>query len=551
FVVNGSKKIFRFDDELTPNEVSVLISLLTSGAEIEYLALCQELPAGTGAELGEAIKCSGKITELRVFGYIMGDPSPELFQLIVASLNPALEHLTIRSVYDENMHQLCDGSPGKQRLTMLRSLKIKDCEFRIPLLAKWISSLQALESLVISRTNLIPSDVKALAAAMRKLPAVTDLSLCEVTIETEDWQQFGGNFFGKLTKLSLNSDKLKDEGIAVIVDEILASRRRRCGLEKLSLYFNGIGPAGAQKLSELIACSPHLRHLCLGRNPLEVGIASQVLEKCASSLEVLDVGDCRLGPREAVSLFAHDYCALTILKITCNKVGDTGVGAVAQLLLHSSGRTLKVLKIGENNIGEAGALVLAKGLAKAYAIRIMYANKNPLGPRGATAILDALAAVSTVPIDKIYMYWCEIGNAGASAAGKLIMRRGCRQLDLDNNSIHFKGAKAIADSLNSSACTIEKLNLLENWIGDEGIKYLLKQIILKPGSVCKLLLDLCGIGVEGSMAIRQAIETQGALKKLMYVEHIKGMDESAKAILREAEGISHNLKYTEIEKLYE
>ncbi len=549
FVVND--KMLTFDSKLTPDEVSVLISILTARAEIECLGIQRELPKGTGAELGEAIRHSGRIGTLFVSsGIINGGPSPELSRLVAASPNSALEQLKIINLQidDEHMNQLCNSSSGKQQFTMLRRLKIKHCQFNIALLAKWISSLQALESLAISGVKLISSEAKALAVAIRKLPAVTDLSLCEVMIEAEDWQQFGGSFFGRLTKLSLNGEYLNDEEIGVIVDKILSSRRRRCGLEELSLRNNLIGPAGAQKLSELIARSSHLRRLYLGWNPLKVGIASQALEKCASSLEVLDVEFCWLGPHKAVSLLAHDYCALIKLELHYNKVGDTGAGAIAQLLLHSSGRTLEVLDVGVNDIGEAGALELAKGLAKAYAIRSMDACRNSLGPRGAAAMLDALATVSAIPMDKINISTCNIGNAGASAVGKLITRRGCRWFNLHDNGIHIRGAKAIADSLNSSACMIETLDLSENEIRDAGIKYLFNQIIRKPGSICELWINLSDIEVEGAMAIKRAIETQGALRKLWCGGRIRGM--KVEAILHEAKTLSRNLKYTESFFLY-
>ncbi len=542
FVVNDSKKMFKFDSELTPGEVSVLISILTSGAEIECLGIHQELPAGTGAKLGEAIRRSGRIGTLFVDGDITkGKPSPELSRLVAASPNPALEQLNIiyLQIDEERMNQLCGGPSGKQQLTMLRSLTMQDCLLNTVLLVKWISSLRALETLSISRVRFSPSRVGALAAALRRLPAITDLCLCEVKIEAEGWQQLGrGGFFGRLRKLDLSRNRFEDEEIAMIVDEILVSRRRRCELRELHLRGNYFGPAGARKIAELIACSPHLRCLDLAHSNLEAGIAPQTFRGCASSLEVLNVSACELGPSDIVSLLVRDYYALTTLIIDCIRTGDLGAKSIAQFFLHHGGCTLEVLDASCNHIGEAGAQELAKGLTKAYAIRSIDVHKNQLGPLGAAAMLDALATVSKVSMDQIDFSRCNIGDAGASAAGKVIMRRGCGLVSLEDNYIHASGGRVIADSINSSAVMISNLNLKFNDIGVDVTTYLLNQIALDNRSICSLIIDVSGIGVEGAMAIRRAMKAQGALKELVYCGHAKDMN--AIAILGEVEGVRSN-----------
>ncbi len=538
FVVNDSKKMFTFVSELTPGEVSVLISILTSGAEIECFGIHQKLPAGTGAELGEAIRRSGRIGTLLVGSdTIKYKPSPELSRLVAASPNPTLEQLKIRclQIDDERMNQLCGGSSGNQQLTMLRSLKIQYCQFNIVLLTEWISSLRALETLSISGVMFSPSRVGALAAALRRLPAVTDLSLREVEIEAEGWQQLGSGFFGRLWKLNLSRDRLGDEKIAMIVNAILVSRRRRCELRELHLNGNSFGPAGARKIEELIACSPHLRYMDLGHNKLETEIAPQTFRGCVDSLEVLEFGNCMMGSSGIVSLLVCDYYALTTLEIYMNGIGNLGARAIAQFLLHHGGRTLKVLDARYNCIEEAGALELAEGLVKAYAIRSINMGMNPLGPRGAPAMLDALATVSEVSMDLIDFAGCNIGNAGASAAGKIIMRRGCRLMSLEGNNIHAKGARVIADSINSSAVLISNLNLEFNDIGDYGTTYLLTQIARENRFIRSLKIDALNIGVEGAMAIRRAMKAQGALKELVYGGYARVTN--AIAILREVEGV--------------
>lgn len=149
------------------------------------------------------------------------------------------------------------------------------------------------------------------------------------------------------------------------------------------------------------------------------------------------------------------------------------------------------LSINWNNITESGALGLAKGLTKAYALKIIRVDGNPIGPCGAVAMLDALAAVSTMPMNEISFSECGIGDHGAEAAGKLIMRRGCTEFFFDGNEINARGAKVIADSINSSAgMMISTLCLYRNNFGDKEITYLLNQITRKNESACELYIRI-------------------------------------------------------------
>ncbi len=533
FAVNGSQSMLAFKKELTPDEVSVLSSLLVSGSEIEYLRLCEELPVGTGAALGEAIKRSGRISSLSVGGYgTRNKTTPELCRLLAVSPGPALEQLEIYSLVidDECMSRLCSSES-----TQLLSLTIEFSKFNITLFSRWISSLQVLESLTIIGVELLPSAAETLIAAVKKLPALIDLNLCGVEISEGNLRELGGSFLGKLQKLVLyNNEELGRKWVSLIVDMILAScRQRGCKLQELRLSSDSITPAGAHKISELITCSPHLRYLDLGQNPIADEITPKTLQNCSNSLRELCVDGCGLGPRGIASLLAPDLRALTTLSIYENELWDLGATTVARFLLRHGRRTLRSLWMGKNGIGEAGALELAKGLAGSYAILKIHVNANPFGPCGTAALLDALATVSTEPMDKIDFSECRAGDHGAEAVGRLIMRRGCRFVSLCNNSIKVRGAKAIADSIGSSAAIISQLQMFGNKLGDEGVTYLMNQIARKNGSVRSLVVDLCDIGVKGAMAIKQAMEVKGTMEKLIYYGNVS--DTNAEVILDEVE----------------
>ncbi len=536
FVVNDSESMFTFSTKLTLGEVSVLSSLLVSGSEIEYLGLYEELPVGTGAALGEAIKRSGRTSSLSVCNPF-SMPTPELSRLLAVSPGPALEQLKISHfvIDDECMNRLCSS-----KSTRLLSLTIESTQFNVTLFSRWISSLQALKSLTITRATLLPSTAETLIAALKELPALTDLGLLCIDIGEGNLRQLGGSFFGKLQKLVLyNNKKLGDKEASAIVDMVLSSRKPRgCKLQELDLNSNSITSAGAHKISELITFSTRLRCLDLGCNPIADGITPKALQSCADSLRELRAVECKLGPRGIASLLAPDLRALTTLWISDNGLGDLGATTVARFLLRHGRRTLEELWIDQNGIKEAGALELAKGFAGSYALLSIKVNGNQFGPCGSAALLDALATVSTEPMRDIDFLDCEAGDHGAEAVGRLIMRRGFRRATLNYNSIKVRGAKAIADSIGSSAAIISKLELFKNTLGDEGITYLMSQIARKNKSVRILGVDLCDIGVKGAMAIKQAMKVQGTMEELLYNGGVD--DAKAKAILDEVANASRS-----------
>ncbi len=518
FVANDSENMFAFSRKFTPNQVSVLASLIASGAEIEYLALHCELPAGTGIELGSAIKRSKKLRELYLHMWGMWSvPVLELPQLVAVASSPALKRLKINrlAIDSDCMVQICDSLAASPRF---RSLTITNCDFSAPPLASRIGSLRALETFHVADGKFSPSDIEMILAGMRDLPAVADLVLDGVEIGTSGCRELGGGLLGRISrKLTLTRAKLGNEGVSAIADAVISSGRKILDLQELCLSANCIGPTGVRKLVGLVASSPRLRCLDLGWNPAIAGGAADIVGSCANTLQELNISGCMLGQGDLESLFARGcHHALTVFKMASNEAaGDLGAGVVARFMLHHGGRTLRDLCMSVNSIEDVGALELARGLGKAYALRSIDLQANWIGPCGASAILNALATASTAPMDMINFGGCNIGDKGASAVGSLIAHRGCRSVLLERTEIHCKGAKALADSVGASERLTETLNLSANQIDDAGLVYLLRKITQRNRFVRYLSVCLSGIGEEGAMAVEQAAEAHGA--SLYYI----------------------------------
>ncbi len=517
--VTNSKSVLKINWKLTPTEVSVLCSLIASGISVSQFALQSELPPDTANSLGSAIKYIGTIHTISLSSRNEceeGNQAPELLRALSAAASSALEQLSINF--------LCITSKwltnnSFSQFTALRSLTIKTREVcPIPLLATRIGQLRTLESLHIALLQHSDSDADVLFVALKGLPLLADLSICCSGLGEKAGRPIGSLVaLGRLRKLVLDYNRLGNEGISTMVDEILSSssRKNSCVLQQLGLVWASIGPTGGIKLAELIAHSPHLRVLNLSKNNMNETAANALFKAIrlrAQSLEELNASDCELGPRGALPLLldaSRAFPALRTLDVGRNEEGDLGAHALAQFLL--VGCRLAELQIQYQGITETGALELAGALAKVYTLRSIFMRGSPLGPRGAVAIFDALSEASTMPMNTIDFAACEIGDDGASAAGRLILHRGCRNVHLSRNEIQATGAKAIVDSAAiSPTCVINLLNLSRNPIGDEGVKRVLDKIMQsRRRLVHKLDIGCIQIGVKGAMAIKLAVETYG------------------------------------------
>ncbi len=322
--ITNSPAVLTIYWELSPDQVSILFSLLLSGAEIESLSLWKELPAGSGAELGEVIKHHGNIRALSLGNGNVENADPlELIRLAAASTSATLEQLAIyrlNLIDTECVFELFD-SFGK--FPALRSLTIKSCKADVPFIAKRVNSLRALESVHIS--EFMVQDVNELIANLLSLPVVSDVEILNVEIGAKNHRKIKSLIVsGRITKLRLNGGRLRNGWISAIVNAIRASGRQSCGLQELCLNDNGLGLAGAHAIVELVALSPHLRRLDLKRNLVGKNVLGAVT-KCAASLEKLNLDNCMLGQMGTELLLVSPACpALTELAIGGNKLGNLG-----------------------------------------------------------------------------------------------------------------------------------------------------------------------------------------------------------------------------------
>ncbi len=549
FVAN-SHSVLTIFWKMTPTEVAVLCLLLRSGASPSHLALYEELPHGTAVQLGSAIRYSSASTSNTIQTLSLGHGceyvrklAPELLRMFAASANPALEYLSIDTL-KFNGNCLYNPIIG---FTGLRSLTISEygCySCSVPVLTAGVGMLRKLVPHRILGIALADWDVEAMAVSLKPLPMLTELCINMANIKTEAGEQIGGLVaLGRIRKLDLGSDFMADEGVSAMVDAILVSPRG-CKLQELNLQENWITPIGGTKVSELVSRSPHLQALNLTGNHAGDTVAT-VFRQGVHSLREFSVCDCGLshqGVESMLGALSYASPALSVFRMGENGEGDLGTRAVSQYIISSGWSTLLELGMQDSGITEAGALELSSAFVKAYALRSLNMSSNCIGPRGVAAIMDALVVASVKPMNTLDFQYCDIRDNGVSMIGRLIRCRGCRNLYLCSNKINDTGAKVLADSVVATPCIIERLNLAANPIGDEEVAYILDKLVQQPRRLIdELDMSLIGIGVEGAMAVKRAVEARGVLDRLRVDRHVE--NQNADKILKGVEMWERNSKF--------
>ncbi len=156
------------------------------------------------------------------------------------------------------------------------------------------------------------------------------------------------------------------------------------------------------------------------------------------SLHKIDLSQRSLQPSDAklVKMALAQNANLTVLKLGYNNLGDAGVTTLASgIVAHKS---LNLLDLGFNNIGDQGIMALAHSLQEASEERrnifsILNNNKNG-------------AHVST--LHTLYLAGNLIGSDGAIAIADFL-RRGSRlrKLFMTGNRIGGEGVKAISEAI--------------------------------------------------------------------------------------------------------
>ncbi|MEM7249007.1 MAG: gala protein [Acidobacteriota bacterium] len=234
-------------------------------------------------------------------------------------------------------------------------------------------------------------------------------------------------------------------------------------LETVFLGCNRIGVEGLSALTPALEANPRLRGLWLKRNPIGDEGARDVarLLRRHESLRTLDLVNTGLGPEglaEIVEALVEDDRPLERLYLGGNQLGLESAELLARLVSESK---LTELFVSANRLGDDGCRVLAEAL-EGSELRVLSLASNGLGPDGLGFLLPRLGQLHALDLGYVRSTLVlgeapnRIADVGAREVATFLSRdTTLRRLDLRNNGLTGRGARALEDGLQENETLVE------------------------------------------------------------------------------------------------
>ncbi len=511
-----------------PELLRVLADLVSSGAEVEHLALQGAIDAS--AFPGEK-------------------PAGELLKLIIRVFRAAkgLRSFSLKAMqfYREDAKTVAEFADAL-RENPLERVSLRYCmlgEHAPQAIFHGLARVPSLRSVTVGGGYFF--EVAGFVKALTRLHDLQELNLRKARIGIDGALTLGALWASgkgraaQLRTLDVSETEIEAEGMAALANGLRACYRQISGrennkmgqLRSLDLASDDSASEGVQAIADgVIRHNPFLEYLDISRNqvshPAAVALSEAIRSSCAKSLSTLDVSDCMIRP-DAMKLLLSSLPAIESLNISSNRCSEPET-AVSNLLRRGK---LARLDIGYCNI--SGAATLGNALSENTSLLSLQCGGNYDLGEVVADLLDRIPAGH--PLSDLSIYDCEMGDSGAETLGRLLERtKQLRELHAWRNKIGARGMIALAEAVAKSR-SIEVLNVSENACCNEGARSIAENMIRRNRSLRELSIESIQMGTEGAAAIAGAIlerSREGATLRLRKVMvHEEG---DAKKVLLEA-----------------
>ncbi|XP_036420339.1 uncharacterized protein LOC118803910 isoform X2 [Colossoma macropomum] len=375
-----------------------------------------------------------------------------------------------------------------------------------------------LQRLILSFCSVTEKGYAALASALKLNPSS---HLIELDLRGNDFGQIG---------LKELTDLLEDSN---------------CKLKTLRLLNNDDAEEAWKVLNKILGKNPLLqRELDLSKTGLRHMKLQQLcalLQDPHYRLEKLMLSNCSItdeGCAALASAFRTNPSHLRELDLSGNKVGNSGVKHLSQLLKHSK-CTLEKLHLSFCSITEEGYAALASALKSNRSSHLIELDLrgNDFGQIGLKELTDLIedsncklktlrllnssaaeeACVSlteVLGINPLLLTELDLsgkiqGDSKLKKISVLLEDSHCRTLilKLNKSSITEEGCAALSSALCSNPSHLLELDLSENKLGNSGVKQICSLLNNQDCKLQKLNLSFCSITEEGYAALASTLKS--------------------------------------------
>ncbi|XP_067836960.1 NACHT, LRR and PYD domains-containing protein 3-like [Heptranchias perlo] len=379
-------------------------------------------------------------------------------------------------------------------------------------------------TLTFSELRLTPIDCAVLSHVIGLCDTIKHLDLGNCSIQCEGLQRLGPALH-KCQELRLGGNELGDSGVKPLS---AALRNPNCKIQKLELWDNGLTDSCTEDLSSALSTNRSLTALHLSYNKLGdsgVKLLSAALRNpdCKIKELQLKANDLTASCIEDLSSALSTNRSLTVLDLSNNKLGDSGVKLLSAALRNpdckiqelglrandliasctedlvsalSTNRSLTVLKLSENKLGDSGVKLLSAALRNPDCkIQELELWDNGLTDSCTEDLSSALSTNRSLTV--LDLGYNKLGDSGMKRLSVALRNPDCKiqELRLWSNDLTDSCTEDLSSAVSTNR-SLMGLNLGDNKLGDSGVK-LLSAALRNPD--CKIgELHLYDVGLTDS-----------------------------------------------------
>ena len=279
------------------------------------------------------------------------------------------------------------------------------------------------------------------AAISSKIAHLNYSKYCEEKSERPDTRLVGVLNAASASHLDVSNRPITEGVVAALVKGVIGPDE----LESLNLQKTGLSNEQFNTLSVVLEKLSGIKHLNISNNNLDSSIGARFIAALkADSITDIDISGNYLDDAflSLVAPFLKSCSKLNTLNLSCCQFSTSGVEALVKALVDSE-VVLKELKLSNNKLGDSGVAALVPLLAKKNFKSVKLAG-NCVGDPGAEALAAALINSTT------------------------------EEIDLSNNFVTDKGAVALKSVMESNH--LINLNLSSNSVEDEVLQKISLQL---------------------------------------------------------------------------
>ncbi|XP_059008734.1 ribonuclease inhibitor isoform X1 [Mustela lutreola] len=336
-----------------------------------------------------------------------------------------------------------------------------------------------------------------------------------------------------LRELDLSNNPLEDAGLQLLCEGLLDPQ---CHLENLHLEYCNLTGASCASLASALKAKQHFKALVVSNNELEeagVRVLCQGLVDSACQLETLRLENCGL-----TAASCEDLCgvvaakpSLQVLDLGDNKLGDQGIATLCSSLLHSSSQ-IRVLWLWHCDITTTGCRDLCRVIRAKQSLKEMNLADNVLGDEGARLLCESVLEPGC-QLQALWMKTCSFTTASCASFGEMLAQnKHLMELHLSCNKLGDAGVRELCEGLRQPGTVLRELWIGDCDVGDEGCASL-ASLLLVNCSLRELDLSNNCMSEEGIRWLMESVEQPGCMLEQLVLYDIywsEEMDDDLQAL---------------------